>query len=254
MGMNKPDIHDSLMLRRTSGVFDHFNNYTDGGLWTKGGINGTVTNADGNGGLLTLTTLATQSNTAFVATTRKNWQFVAGQPLIFQTAISYTEANVNQAGIFVGFASAFTGILTAITGVPLNPCSACGIFKKPGDTLWSAFTSVGATQLITQSGTSCIAAGLVQELKLQVMITGTNLEATFWAGTPGPGAVTGGAPSGETLMYPNASNMSRMQPIKHVIPIASAAAMYFGANLLAGSASSEVMLVDYLGTEFLAIP
>ncbi len=255
MGMNKPDIHPDLQLRRTAGVFDHFNSYTDTQLWTKGGISGTVANSDGVGGHLTLTTGAVQSQTAFVWTTRKNWQFLAGQPLIAQTVLSYTEANTSQAGIFFGFTSAMTGILTAVTGVPLNPCSACGIFKKPGDILWSAFTSVGATQLITQSINSCILPGQPQELIVQVMLTqGNILEATFWAGGVGPTTITGGGPPGQTAMLPNSTSMSRMQPIKHSMSITGAVAMGFGVNVLAGSGSSEVVDVDYLASEILALP
>jgi hypothetical protein len=47
--------------------------------------------------------------------------------------------------------------------------------------------------------------------------------------------------------------MARMQPIKHVIPFAGALAMQFGAFVLAGSGSSEVLSVDFLGSEYLAI-
>ena len=187
MGMFKVDIGSLLRKSRTAEVFDHFESYTDTQLWTKGGVNGTVTNPDANGGQIVLTTLASQSNTAFVGTTRKNWQFVANQPMVFQIGLNYTEAAVNQAGIFVGFTSVFTGILTNVTGVPLTPFSGCGIFKKPGDTLWSAITSVGATQQITQSKSSCIQPGLTQVLIVQVMVNaGGQVEATFWAGPPGP--------------------------------------------------------------------
>lgn len=248
MGMNKPDIHNSLELRRTSGIFDHFNSYTDTQLWTAGGSGGTVANSDGDGGILTLTTGAAQDQDAIVRTTRKLYTFVSGKPMLFQIGLSYTEANTNQAGIFVGFASSFTDILTDTTYALPASISACGIFKKPGDILWSAFTSVGTTQYTTQSKTSCIQAGLPQELVIQVMLAGSNLEATFWAG--GFGATA----SGRVPMLPNVTTMAAMQPIKHVIAYSGAVAMYAGASVKAGSSSSEVVSVDYLGTEFLSMP
>jgi len=45
-----------------------------------------------------------------------------------------------------------------------------------------------------------------------------------------------------------------MQPIKHVIPYASAAAMSIGASIKAGSGSSEVLSIDYIGAAYLSIP
>lgn len=254
MGMNKPDIHDALKLRRTAGIFDHFNNYTDAGLWTKGGA-GTVVNGDGDGGILTLTTGAVAFQPAYVGTTRKNWTFVAGKPMVFQIGLAYTEAAVNQAAIFVGFTSALATMFSG-AGALLANFSGCGIFKKAGDVLWSAITSVGVVQQITQSKSSCIQAGLMQELFVQVMLNqNSQLEATFQTGGLGPITVAGGGANGQNPMINNVSGMSGIQPIKHFAAYAGAAAMSCGIFVQAAAGgASEIVSVDYIGNEFLAMP
>lgn len=256
MGMNKPDIHNALQLRRTALVFDHFNEYVSGSghLWTSGGSGGTVANNDGDGGILTLTTGAVQDQDAFVASTRKNWTFVSGKPLIFQIGCSYTEANTNKAGIYLGMASSFVDVLVDTTYVLASPLSGVGIYKKPGDTLWTCFTSIGSTQYATQSTAPCQLAGIMQEFIIQVMVVGTSIEVTFFTGGMPAATITGGGGTGLAPMIPNVTTMARQQPIKHVVAYSGAAAMSMGASIKAGSGSSEVLSVDYIGSEFLSIP
>lgn len=255
MGMNKPDIHPALQLRRTAELFDHFNQgYVSGSghLWTSAGTGGTVANNDGDGGILTLTTGAVADQDAIVATTRKNFTFVAGKPMVYQIGLKYTEANTDDAGIVFGFASSFTDILVDATYALASPLSAACIYKKPGDTKWSCFTSVGSTQKTDQSIVPCQGAGVIQEFCIQVMVQGDNIEVTFWGGVSGPPAITGG-PLGYIPMVPNVTTMARQQPIKHVIAYSGAAAMGVGASVKASSANSEVVSVDYIGSEFLSI-
>jgi len=255
MGKNNLDVHDELQKRRTALVFDHFESYVDAQLWTKGGDAGTVANSDGDGGILTMTTGAGADQDAFVATTRKNWTFLAGKPMTFQCGFRYSEANTDQACIFAGFCSgAFNTILTDNTYVLLTPCSAAGILKKPGETKWSAFSSVGAVQKLTPSISPCQQAGLIQEFIIEVAIVGLNIEVTFKQGGPGPVSVVGGGPAGPTYMYPDVTTMARMQPIKHVIPFAGALAMAAGVDIKAGSGSSEVLSLDYAAIEHLVMP
>lgn len=256
MGMNKIDVLDELMKRRTSSVFDHFNEYVSGTghLWTSAVSGGTVANNDGDGGILTLTTGAVADQDAAVVSTRKNWTFVADKPMLFQVGLRYTEANTDDAAIFAGFASSFTDILADATYLPPTNISACGIYKRAGGTLWRGFTSVGTTQTDTESRSSCIQAAIIQELYIYVAIVGSNLEATFWAGGPGPATITGGGSLGRTPMMPNVTTMARMQPIKHVIAYASAAAMNIGVYVKASSGNSEVVSVDYIGAHLLSIP
>jgi hypothetical protein len=89
---------------------------------------------------------------------------------------------------------------------------------------------------------------------IQVMVNqGLQLEATFFGGGIGPQTVVGGGVPGQTPLLPNVSGMSRLQPIKHVLPLTGAAAMGLGASLLAGSASSEIVNIDYIGAELLSL-
>ncbi len=252
MGMNKVELHNALQLRRTMGIFDHFPSYTSTQLWTSGGSGGTVANSDGDGGLLTLTTGAVADQDAIVSTTRKLFTFVAGKPMLYQTGFKYTEANTDDAGIVFGFASSFTDILVDATYALATPLSAACIYKKPGETYWSCFSSVGATQYTTQSTVPCQSAGVIQEFCINVAIQGSNIEVTFWGGAFGPTAVTGG-PAGFIAMVPNVTSMARQQPIKHVIPYSGAAAMQCGQSIKASSANSEVAYVDYIGAEFLSM-
>jgi hypothetical protein len=256
MGMNKLEVTDGVRKRRTNTLLDHFNNYTDGGVWTKGGTGTGVTNVDSLGGNLTFTTGAVLGQTAYVATTRKNWQFVTGQPLELVAIFNYTEGNVNNAGIFIGFTSAMSAMLSS-AGVPLAAGASvcyCGIYKAPGDTVWSALTSCNSVQSITKSNRSCLLPGSNQELEIRVMMTPDgNLEATFSAGGLGPTTITGGGPQGETWMYP-ATPGPAFQPIKHRMAYANSVLMGFGAFLVAGSSTGEVMNLDFIAASMLQNP
>ena len=234
-------------------VFDHFTNYTTAGLWTTTATGGgaTVAAGDADGGILTLTTGATLNNEAAVTSTNKLLTFVADKPSIFQCDLHYTEAATNAAGIVLGFASSWTNILADTTFALPSSLSAALIYKKPTDTYWSAFGSVGTTQSSQLSLSPCQNAGINQRFYIQCMMNAASqVEITFMQGGYGESA---GNP-GYTDMLPSVTTMARMQPIKFFIPYASAAAMKIGVFAKASGSNSEVISIDYIATEFLSIP
>ena len=265
MGMSKPDIHPNLQLRRTSGVFDHFNEYVSGSghLWTSATSTGTValaTTGLQEGGILLLTSGAVAGQYAAVQSTAAMWKFVAGKPMIFQTAFSYTEEASNLGVIFCGFTNDITAVLTSATGVPIaansGTVSACGIYKIPGDTTWSVLLINGTTRLLVPTSSKCQNAAAMQEFIIQVMIPQANIiEATFWQGGLGAPAVTTGAPGGPTPMYPLSPGPA-FQPVKLTAALTGAAAMKCGVISEAGTAAAagQALSVDYIGTELLSIP
>ena len=255
MGMFKPDLHPDLQLRRTAGLFDHFmRGYAPGatGIWneTETGGGASVSLSDSDGGVLSLATGATQNNEACLFTPLKLWTFVANKPMIAQCGFYYTEAATNAAGIVFGFASSWTNILADTTYALPTTLSGALIYKKPTETLWSAFASVGTTQSSQQSNMACQNAGNMQEFIIQVMPNAnSNIEVTFWQGPLGIGASDGVVP-----MKPNVTSMARMQPIKFEIAYASAAAMQLGLFVKASGSNSETVHLDYIGAELLSVP
>ena len=253
MGLFKPDIHDGLIKARTMPVFDHFTSYTDTQLWTSVATGGgaSVANNDGDGGILTLTTGATLNNEAATKTTRKLFTFVANKPMLFQCGLKYTEANTDDAGIVLGFASSWTNILADTTFALPSTLSGALIYKKPGDTLWSAFGSVGTTQSYQQSLAPCQGAGIMQYFQIQAIPDPNGqIELTFWQGMYGIGATS----PYYTPMLPNVTSIARMQQIKFFLTYTSAAAMQIGVFVKASGSNSEVVYLDYAGAEFLSIP
>lgn len=159
-GMSLTDFYD-LQHRRTVNLFDDWIQYVDTQLWTKGvsGAGGaSVINSDGLNGLLTFGSGTAANGEAFVSSTRKNWIVTLNQPMVYETRINYQEANVNNAGIFVGMTDSFgAGLLAAGAGSLKASFTGFGIFKLAGVTnqnLWQTVSSVTTTHTVNVSVTS----------------------------------------------------------------------------------------------------
>lgn len=270
MGMNKPQIHDLVENARTMLLWDDFEWYTTGQLWsstTTGGSASVAVASPNTGGQLVLTTGATQNNEAAVVSSNALALFQSGHPLIFQCEINYTEAATNQAGIVCGVASSWTHILADTTFALPASFSGALVYKAPGSTVWSLHTQVGTTLLDQQSGTSTLQPGLNQRIVIYMMMDQAgSVEVSAEVGTPGiqgltgtvSAATIGQSPNGLQWLLPNfaAVPYARATPIKQYVPYASAAALQAGVFLKSGSASSvsEICNVDYIGMEYLARP
>jgi hypothetical protein len=251
--MNKLDFADELEKKRTAFLFDDFQTYTSGtSYWTSTltGTGPTVTNPNGESGVISLGNAASTANaSAIVATTRSNWTFAAARPMYGEAQIQYTEAATSGCAIYFGFSSAFAAAFLADgTGVPIGVFSGAGIYKQFGDTLWRGIVSVGSTQQLTggtleSSQPSPTTA--FQVLRVQVDVQGANLEVSLFAGLRD-------LPGGDSIYPPYGGQQLRdpvwSKPLKLRVPWAGAAAMQFGIMVKQlNAASAETVVCDYLG-------
>lgn len=238
--MNLPDLHDELLKRRTVGLFDDFHHFVDTDVWTKLAADGgsSVANSDNVAGLVTLTTGGTDNNEAALAGTRKNWLIAANKPIVFEARINYAEGNTNKANVAAGIASVIgaANFLQDDGAGPAASFSGCAIYKVDGGTVWKCVSSLGATQTISTS-TATAGGTADQVLRIEIRpVTSTLAEVSFFV-------------DGQPLY--DAAITSKNQPIKHQLTYTSAVKMQPGVYVKAGSATSEVVNVDYVGVEML---
>lgn len=232
MGQKLLDLPDALVKgRRAAGFFDDFDDYVSGRRWTTSGDTGTgasaAVDADGVGGLLTLTTGATDNNEAYLLTTNELFKIVADKPLLFEALIDYDEANTDDANVACGFMDAVGADSILDNGAgPKASYSGAVIFKVDGETVWQFETSIGGTQTTTKSKHT--AGGAAQELRIEIRpINSTEAEAI---------------PFIDGAQMRDAND----KLIKHTITFASATEMNAFVGAKAGGANSEVVNVDYV--------
>lgn len=215
-------------------LFDDFLAYTDTQLWTKtdGDAGASVAvDGDGVGGLLTLTTGATDNNEAYIETTNELFKIVAGKEIELEARLTFTEANTDDANVAFGVIDAPGANTLVDDGAGLKTtASGAAIFKVDGGTVWKTFSSKSTTQTITTSKTT--AGGAYQTLKILIrprdLVTA---DVTFFVD---------GAQLQDT-------NSSAGQPdISHSITYSSATEMAVFCGVKAGGANSEVVNLDYI--------
>lgn len=232
MGVNLIALPDNYYKRRlTSYIEDDFCFYSDGDQWTKLAADGGSSVAAGDSSYVVLTTGGTDNNEAMVKTTKKNFTITANKQIVGDFLIQYSEANTDDANIFVGFSSAAAANLMVDDGAgPATNMSAFGIFKVDGGTVWKVISSIGTSQTITTSGTTA-GGSTAQHLRVECLpVSSTVCEVTFYV-------------DGKPLY--DASQTSRNVPIKHSFTYTGAAAMNGVAYVKAGGSNSEVLNLDY---------
>ncbi len=151
-------------------LVEHFASYTDTQLWTKtdADVGASVAiDADGVGGLMLLTTGATDNNEAYLETTNELFDVLADRPINFAAAISYTEANTDDANVLVGLMDAPGADSLVDDGAgPKSSYSGIVFFKVDGGTVWNFETSVAGTQTTTATD---VTAGGAQLLEFDVI-------------------------------------------------------------------------------------
>ena len=144
-----------------SSDFPNFATGTDG--WTSLVVDGGTSVAvnDAVGGILTVTTGATDNNEAMVRSTTEMFLAAAGKPMFCRVRLSWVEANTDDGNIFVGFASAAAANLLVDDGAGVRVTgSIFGICKFDGETVWRGYSRNGATNFTstasgrTNNGTS----------------------------------------------------------------------------------------------------
>lgn len=273
MGMTKAELGAYLAKARTDHFFDDFNNYEDtasvtGAFWTKFNTSAggeSITNPDGDGGILSLVTGGTQNNAVGIASAKKLMTPTNGKALIGQCELNYTDAHNNDCAIFFGFSDTFSATvpLADTTFAPPASGTLIGWLKEAGDATWRVIVQIGSAQFFQQSTVPCqgIAAGANQRLVVYAAELNGYMEGSFWGGPQGllgtgVNTMAGQLDGGERPAVYNSLGTGFLpgRQIKGTISNTSAAAMKFGIVVKAGGANSQTVSLDYMAFDYLARP
>lgn len=239
--MNKFDIHDRLLNRRTCELFDDFLSYASGAtsLWTTtAGGSATATVGAGLGGLLTLSAVDSVDNREiYVATTASLFSFAANKPFMAEAYIQYAEANTNAANIAFGFMSSVGAASIQNDGAgPKSSYSGAVLYKVDGGTQWKTQSSVGTTQTTNQSDTTAGGSSYVR-LRVEVVpISSTLAEVTYFV---------------DGVQLKTASGRPGQTKIKDQLTYTGSTNMQLFLCLKNGTTTPESMIVDYVAAESL---
>lgn len=232
---NEANIPAFLGEKDTFSISSDFVNFatgTDG--WTSLVVDAGTSVAvnDARGGVLTLTSGATDNNEVMVRSTTELFLPTASRPSFARVRLSHAEANTDDANLFFGFASAAGANLMVDDGAgPRVTGSIFCVEKRDGETAWRCTTRNGTTVTTTLSGTANnMTSGEYHELELHIKERDAlNCVVTF---------LYDGIYLRDTTTYANV--------IEHVVAYASLTEMNFvPLYVKAGSANSEVPLVDW---------
>lgn len=181
---SKMQMPAELRTKGTHGVHDDFQWYISPHLWTTtGDVNCTAAiTANAEGGVVALTTTATDNDQVMLATTNAVFKARANADIVYVARVQYAESNTTNAyaNVAVGFSSDFTTdlLLDSGAGADVNHTGAL-IYKKDGGTKWICHASNGATQYETTSTTTAGGSDWV-ELKITCEEQGDgNVRYTF---------------------------------------------------------------------------
>jgi hypothetical protein len=216
---------EPLKLSRQFGLFDDFTEYTDTQRFTKTTADAGTSvalDADGIGGVLQLSTGATDNNEAYVESTNELFKFAADKPLAFEARLQFTEANVDDANVIVGVMDA-PGADTLIDngGGPKASYSGAVCYKVDGGTVWNCESSIAGAQQTTVTPVTAGGAGY-QTLRIEFQPTTST--------------------QGDVRFFINDSLVA-----SHKITFTSATEMAVVLGVKAGSANAETLNVDYVG-------
>ena len=127
-------------MQYQTALVEDFHGYTDGYIWTKtaGDAGASVAqDADGLGGVILLTTGATDNNEAYLASPEL-FKFLANRPIEFEILLQFSEANTDDANDCAGLMDAVGANSIQDNGAgPKASYSGAVFFKADGDTVWS---------------------------------------------------------------------------------------------------------------------
>lgn len=224
------------------GFFDDFDSYVTAARWTALAADSGASVAQENvaGGSIALTTGGTDNNEAMAKTTSKTFLFANNKTLSGLFRIQYSEANTDDANLFIGYSSAAAANLMVDDGAgPAANHSAVGFCKVDGGTNWKAHVSLGTTQTtveltaaalkaINMQAAGPIAAGGSSYQTLGVVvraISATQAEAEFW--------------------FDSAGGVNLQLVYKIIFTYTSAVIMNGVLYIKAGGSNSEVLHADY---------
>lgn len=138
-------------LQKAHGFFDDFSYYTTvhNGWTTVASDSGTIAGSDAAGGILVLNpsdgTVADNDET-YLKRTQETFKFAADKPIHFEAYVKFTEANTDDANVFVGMKDAIAANTIVDNGGMATSFSGMGFYKKDGETQWRIIASLGSTQ------------------------------------------------------------------------------------------------------------
>lgn len=215
----------------TFGFCDDFGWFISPHLWTTtGDANNTATiTANAEGGVVALTTTATDNDQVMIATTNAFFKFAANCDIEYVARVQYSEAATDDANVAVGLSSSFTTDVLRDNGLgaPTNHSGAL-ILKVDGGTKWLCHSSVGTTQTTTTSVKTAGGSDYVT-LKIKMRDQGDgNVRVDFFA-------------DDEPLRDSNG------RAISHSVAHSGALSMKAGVAAKAGDTNAETVSIDYVG-------
>jgi hypothetical protein len=148
-GLTLPD--DFFNATQTHGIVDDFYS-EDTAIWTTTATDtGTSTVGDAAGGVMALTpsdgTVA--DNDEIYLQSKEVFRFAAGKPIKFAARVQFTEANADDANVFVGLMDApIANALLDDGAGPKASFSGVGFYKVDGGTRWQVIYSIATTRVV----------------------------------------------------------------------------------------------------------
>lgn len=181
----------------------------------------TIGPTDAANGVLSIASGATDNDSSSVATVKKGWLFAANKPLWFEAAFSLTEANTDDANLFVGLASVVDKTIMQNNGAGvIANFDGAGWYKVDGDLHLRFGTSKATAQVLNAT------AG--------VFVSGTSYRVGFIFDPAG-------GTTGSITPYLNGTALTA-----HAITLSGLTAMALVLNAKAGGSNAETLLVDWV--------
>lgn len=199
---------------------DFMDAYVTTNKWTTAGdAGGSVASATGAGGIVVITTDTNANDQKGFHNGVKSFKFAAGKPGWLSFRVKVTEANTNDAALFVGLSDTFTDIV-ADGGASFTTAAKCfGLGKLKDATTMRAFASDGTTPV----NVTADMGNFTTATWYKVLVTWTD--------------------DGTTITF----SMFIDGVLKNTLalPLAAAAEMYLMANIK-GAGAAEVLTLDWL--------
>lgn len=155
------------LISQVVGRMDHFTSFLSGGEWTTVATDsGTATVGDAANGELALApsdgTVA-DNDEIYVKATNETLLFAANRAISFAALVKWTEGNVDDLNVAVGFMNAVAAnSILDDGGGPKASFSGAVFYKVDGGTVWRVRSSIGTTY--TDSITNITAGGSAYQL------------------------------------------------------------------------------------------
>jgi hypothetical protein len=136
-------------------IFDDFLHVHDQWAAVNDGGSGTNTLDAAAGGQYSIVTAAADNDYHFMVSDAKHWIIADNKPLWFEARVKFTEANTDDANVFVGLSSDIAATVMGDNGAG-PPASYTGVnfHKVDGGTAWLFETSNGTSQTTTTTTTT----------------------------------------------------------------------------------------------------